>query len=43
VGGFTLERRVVTQQEPMMALPRFLATDSASGSRFATMLPQDKR
>ena len=41
--GFTLERRVVTDRELMMALPRFLVTDSASGSRFTTMLPQSTR
>jgi peptidoglycan/xylan/chitin deacetylase (PgdA/CDA1 family) len=43
IAGFTLEGRVVTQREPIMALPRFLVTDSASGSRFTAMLPQDKR
>jgi peptidoglycan/xylan/chitin deacetylase (PgdA/CDA1 family) len=41
--GFTIERRVVTDREPMMALPRFLVTDSGSGSRFTEMLPKDTR
>jgi peptidoglycan/xylan/chitin deacetylase (PgdA/CDA1 family) len=41
--GFTIERRVVTDREPMMALPRFLVTDSASGSRFTAMLPKETR
>lgn len=43
IAGFALERRVVTQREPIMALPRFLVTDSASGSRFTEMLPKDTR
>ena len=37
--GFTLQRRVVTPREPMMALPRFLVTDDATSGRFAAMLP----
>ena len=41
--GFTLERRVVTAGEPVMAIPRFLVTDTRSGRAFASMLPQEKR
>lgn len=43
VAGFTLERRIVTPRESIMALPRFLVTDSASGGTFMSMLPQDHR
>jgi peptidoglycan/xylan/chitin deacetylase (PgdA/CDA1 family) len=38
--GFTLQRRVVTSRDTMMALPRFLVTDDATGARFASMLPR---
>ncbi|HEU4937569.1 MAG TPA: polysaccharide deacetylase family protein, partial [Vicinamibacterales bacterium] len=38
--GFTLDRRLVTPRERMMALPRFLVLDSDSGRRFAAMLPR---
>ena len=41
--GFTIERRLVTSHERIMALPRFLVTDSASGRLFASMLPQEAR
>jgi peptidoglycan/xylan/chitin deacetylase (PgdA/CDA1 family) len=41
--GFTLERRLVTPHERIMALPRFLVLDSASGRAFASMLPQEPR
>lgn len=37
--GFTLERRIVTPRDTMMALPRFLVTDDATGARLASMLP----
>jgi peptidoglycan/xylan/chitin deacetylase (PgdA/CDA1 family) len=40
VAGFTLDRRVVTPRERMMALPRFLVLDSDSGRKFAAMLPR---
>jgi peptidoglycan/xylan/chitin deacetylase (PgdA/CDA1 family) len=43
VAGFTLDRRVVTQRERMMALPRFLVLDSDSGAKFAAMLPREPR
>ena len=43
VAGFTLERRLVTPHERIMALPRFLVSDSASGRAFASMLPQEPR
>lgn len=43
VAGFTLDRRPVTTGEQIMALPRFLVTDSATGRRFMSMLPQENR
>jgi peptidoglycan/xylan/chitin deacetylase (PgdA/CDA1 family) len=43
VAGFTLDRRMVTQRERMMALPRFLVLDSDSGAKFAAMLPREPR
>ena len=43
IAGFTLERRLVTPHERIMALPRFLVSDSASGRAFASMLPQEPR
>jgi peptidoglycan/xylan/chitin deacetylase (PgdA/CDA1 family) len=43
VAGFTLERRLVTSRERIMALPRFLVSDSASGRTFAAMLPPEAR
>jgi hypothetical protein len=39
--GFTLERRRIIATDPVMALPRFLVTDSDVGSRFQAMLPPD--
>jgi peptidoglycan/xylan/chitin deacetylase (PgdA/CDA1 family) len=42
VAGFTLDRRFVTGREEIMALPRFLVTDS-SRQHFASMLPQENR
>ena len=39
VAGLTLDARVVTARASLMALPRFLVTDAASGTRFAAMLP----
>ncbi len=41
--GFTLQRRVVTPHDAIMALPRFLVTDDAIGGRFAAMLPERVR
>lgn len=41
--AFTIERRLVTSHEPIMALPRFLVTDVASGRNFTLMLPQEGR
>lgn len=41
VAGFTLERRLVTRHDRIMALPRFLVSDRASGRAFASMLPQE--
>jgi peptidoglycan/xylan/chitin deacetylase (PgdA/CDA1 family) len=38
--GFSLKARVVTPDDPIMALPRFLVTDSATDGRFAAMLPR---
>ncbi len=43
VAGVTLNRRVVTRRGPIMALPRFLVSDSASGGRFRAMLPDSER
>ena len=43
LAGFTLDRRLVTGHDHIMALPRFLMTDGASGRNFAAMLPQEKR
>jgi len=39
VAGFTLDRRPVTRNERIMALPRYLVLDSDSDRRFASMLP----
>jgi peptidoglycan/xylan/chitin deacetylase (PgdA/CDA1 family) len=41
VAGFTLERRLVTSRDQIMALPRFIVLDSASGRAFASMLPPE--
>ena len=41
MAGFTLERRLVTPRDQIMALPRLLISDSASGRAFASMLPQE--
>lgn len=41
IAGFTLERRIVTSGERIMALPRFLVTDRASGRHFTSMLPRE--
>jgi peptidoglycan/xylan/chitin deacetylase (PgdA/CDA1 family) len=40
VAALTLDGRVTTASDPIMALPRFLVTDAASGKRFAAMLPR---
>lgn len=37
--GVTLEARLLRATDPLMALPRFLVTDTAVGRRFAAMLP----
>lgn len=39
--GVTLDRRVATANDPIMALPRFLVTDAASGQQFAALLPSE--
>jgi len=41
VAGVTLDRRVATANDPIMALPRFLVTDAASGRHFADLLPSE--
>jgi peptidoglycan/xylan/chitin deacetylase (PgdA/CDA1 family) len=41
VAGVTLDRRVSTASDPIMALPRFLVTDAASGREFAALLPSE--
>jgi peptidoglycan/xylan/chitin deacetylase (PgdA/CDA1 family) len=38
IAGVTLDGRLVTEGDQLMALPRFLVTDGASGSAFAAML-----
>lgn len=38
--GVTLEARLLKSTDHLMALPRFLVTDTAVGRRFAAMLPQ---
>ncbi len=43
VAGFTLERRMVTLDDRVMALPRFLVSDTATGRAFAAMLPRVPR
>ena len=42
IAGFTLDRRLVTGHERIMALPRFLVTDSATGRAFTSMLPRER-
>lgn len=43
VAGATLDRRTVTAGDPIIALPRFLVTDAASGRNFASLLPSELR
>lgn len=43
IAGFTIERRLVTSGERIMALPRFIVTDRASGRAFTSLLPQENR
>jgi peptidoglycan/xylan/chitin deacetylase (PgdA/CDA1 family) len=43
IAGFTLDRGIVTEREHLMALPRFLVTDSASGRTFTSMMPGGSR
>ena len=38
--GVTLDRRGVTSRDQVLALPRFLVTDAATGRAFAAMLPE---
>ena len=40
VAAFTIDRRLVAPGDRIMALPRFLVTDSDSGRRFTAMLPR---
>jgi peptidoglycan/xylan/chitin deacetylase (PgdA/CDA1 family) len=40
--GFTIDGRAVSSRERMMALPRFLMTDKATGGAFAAMVGSDK-
>jgi peptidoglycan/xylan/chitin deacetylase (PgdA/CDA1 family) len=42
VAGFTIERRLVTPRERIMALPRFIVTDAMSGRAFSSMLPPEQ-
>jgi len=39
IAGFTIDRDLVTSDARVMALPRFLVTDNASETTFASMLP----
>jgi peptidoglycan/xylan/chitin deacetylase (PgdA/CDA1 family) len=39
--GVTLDRRVATAEDPVMALPRFLVTDAAAGRHFVALLPPE--
>lgn len=41
VAGVTLERRMAGSGDDIMALPRYLVTDTAVGARFAAMLPPE--
>jgi hypothetical protein len=41
VAGFTLERRLVSRDASVMALPRFLVTESATERMFSAMLPKE--
>jgi hypothetical protein len=43
VAGFTLDRRMATPSERIMALPRFMVTDSGSRQTFASMLSREHR
>ncbi|HEU4927406.1 MAG TPA: polysaccharide deacetylase family protein [Vicinamibacterales bacterium] len=43
VGGLTLDHRVATGSDRVMALPRFLVTDAASGRHIAALLPSEPR
>jgi peptidoglycan/xylan/chitin deacetylase (PgdA/CDA1 family) len=43
VAGFTLNHRLVTPRENIMALPRFLVTGSPTPRTFASMLPGGSR
>jgi len=43
IAGVTLDRRVAIASDDIMALPRFLVTDAASGSHFAALLPSESR
>ncbi len=40
VAAFTMDRRVLTRGDPIMALPRLLVTDADVGPRFASLLPR---
>lgn len=40
---FTMERRLLTRSDRLMALPRLLVSDTDVGDRFASMLPGSER
>jgi Polysaccharide deacetylase len=42
VAAFTLDRRLVTAREPLLALPRFLMTESTA-AQFRSILPDEPR
>lgn len=41
LAGFTIERRKVSRQERVMAIPRFIVTDQDEGKAFEALLPKD--
>lgn len=43
VAGLTLDRRLTHPDDDLLALPRFLVTDSARGRAFEAMLPAEPR
>jgi uncharacterized membrane protein YbhN (UPF0104 family)/peptidoglycan/xylan/chitin deacetylase (PgdA/CDA1 family) len=43
VAGFSIDRRFVSAHDAVMALPRFVVTNGATGRAFAAMLPPETR
>jgi hypothetical protein len=42
VAGFTIDRRLVTRRDAIMALPRFVVTDAMVGRALSSVLPRDQ-